>query len=91
MMKKAMLGLGFMTLFLGSLDAKPTPAAYDAPVVPGQWHSNLTAAKAKAAELGAPLLVYYSQFSCGICTAFDLQLDRAECVNYFATRGIVMV
>ncbi len=67
------------------------PAAPDSPVVPGQWHSNLAAAEAKAKELGAPMLVLWGDPGCAYCNDFDTVLTNDVCVNYLAGRGIVMV
>ncbi len=91
MFRKTMLSVGFVALFSSFIEARPTPAAADAPVVLGQWHSNLAAAQAKAAELNVPLFVLWGSSSCSHCTAFDSQLDKPACIDYFANRGLVMV
>ena len=91
MTKKTAMLVGVVSLLMGCLEAKPVPAGFDEPVVLGQWHSNLEAAKAKAAELGVPLLVIWGSPTCGHCKAFDLQLDRPAFVDYLANRGLVMV
>lgn len=67
------------------------PVAADQPVVIGQWHSNLAAAKAKAQELGVPLLVIFSLNGCSICANFDKELDSQAALDYFASRGLIMV
>ena len=91
MFKKTILGVSLVTLFSGFAAARPLPAASTDPVVLGQWHSNLDAAKSKAAELNVPLLVFWGSSSCSHCSAFDAQLDKAECRDYLASRGLVMV
>ncbi len=91
MLKKVAIYVGVVTLFLGYVQAKPVVAAFDAPIVLGQWHSNLELAKATAAELGVPLLVLWGSTTCSHCSAFDAQLEKAACVEYLANRGMVMV
>ena len=71
--------------------ARPQPVGPNEPVVIGQWHSNLTAAKAKAQELGVPLLVIFSLEGCSICASFDTALDSQASLDYFASRGLIMV
>lgn len=68
-----------------------TPAAADAPVVIGQWHSNLSAAKLKAKELHVPMLVIWGDPGCAYCKKFDVVLTNDVTKAYFAGRGLVMV
>jgi hypothetical protein len=95
MFKKTMLIAGFAVLCFCSLQAKPTPVAWSSgmTIEPGKWYDAkaLEAAKARATELGVPLLVYWGRATCGHCIAFDLQLDLPAFEDYLANRGLVMI
>ena len=91
MFKNTVLSVSLLFLFSGFVTARPAPAASNDPVVLGQWHSNLAAAQAEAAALNVPLLVFWGSSSCRHCSDFDAQLDKADCVDYLANSGLVMV
>lgn len=80
-------------LFLAStaVASFPDVAASTAPVVLGQWHSNLEAAKAAAKAWNAPLLVVWGDPDCAFCKDFTNTLMLAECREYLDQRGLVMV
>ncbi len=91
-MTKSFLACVAVAVFMGtSVFAGPQPVGMNEPVVLGQWHSNLEAAKAKALETGAPLLVVFSLVGCSICANFDASLSSEAAKSYLATRGLVMV
>ena len=69
----------------------PVVAGKNDPVVPGQWHSNLAAAKAYAIDNNLPLLVVGGSPSCPYCTQFDDMLTSPTFKEYLENSGLVLV
>lgn len=85
------VGMACAILSAGVARAAIPTAGLNDPVVPGQWHSNLTTATAKAKELNAPMFVVWGDPDCSYCKAFDTILLSAAVSEFFANSGLILV
>lgn len=60
-------------------------------VVPGQWNSNFTAAKAYAEEHNLPMLVFWANYGCGYCAMLEKAVESADFTAWQARNRLVMV
>ena len=96
MLKKVMLGIAVGVLCAGISKAGPDAVSWTSgtTIEVGTWYKGsgvLAAAKARAEELGVPLLALWTHKGCGHCAAFESALDGDAFVSYLANRGLVMV
>ncbi|NLL83845.1 MAG: hypothetical protein GX230_06345 [Lentisphaerae bacterium] len=77
------------------MSAQAYPTVYNDPnnIVVGQWTRQADAAKAKAAELRRPMLVFFGDSaSCGKCKSWDAKtLSTAMWSEYLAENGIILI
>ena len=60
-------------------------------VVPGEWTSNFTTAKAYAEANGIPMFVFFASSSCSHCSAVKTAINSAEFVAWRKSRKLIMV
>lgn len=80
-----------LMLAVSTVDSAFSITISSGPVLPGEWNSNFSSAKAMAEANHVPMLVFWGRSQCTYCQNLSAAVDESDFRNWQSTRGYVMV